>query len=77
MDGQIEQRPTRMLVDKGSAVTIVREDVWLDALSEQRRPLQQVNYPVVAANGEQLELCGSGEIVLHVGGIVSAYPHAT
>ena len=30
--------------------------------------------PVVAANGEQLELCGTGKIVSrHVGGIVSAY----
>ena len=28
---------------------------------------------MVAANGEQLELCGSGELVLRVGGIVSAY----
>ena len=70
VDGRIEQRPTRMLVDTGSAVTIVREDAWQEALQEQQ-PLEQVNYPVVAANGQQLELCGTGTAVVYVGGIVS------
>ena len=37
VDGKIEQRPTRMLVDTGSAVTIVREDAWLDVVSRARR----------------------------------------
>jgi len=72
--GRIEQRETQMLVDTGSAVTIVREDAWREAVVHLHRPLDPSTCPVVAANGEQLELCGKCEVTLRVGGIQTNYP---
>ena len=36
-----------MLVETGSAVTIVQEDAWKEAVIALRRPLNSVTYPVV------------------------------
>ena len=74
VSGRIEQRETKMLVDTGSAVTIVREDAWREAVGGAlQRPLGPATYPVVAANGEQLDLCGESEVTLRVGGIQANY----
>ncbi len=72
----VEERPTRMLVDTGSAVTIVRESVWREATSELRRrqPLSPVARPVVAANGQSLELCGQTVVLLRVGNLCVQHP---
>ena len=45
--GWIEQRKIWMLVDTGSAVTIVQEDAWKEAVIALRRPPNSVTYPVV------------------------------
>ncbi len=76
VEGIVEERPTRMLVDTGSAVTIVRESVWREATSELRRqhPLSPVARPVVAANGQSLELCGQTFVLLRVGNLCVQHP---
>ena len=71
--GFIEQRATKMLVDTGSAVTIIREDTWREA-THPRQKLRPPTCPVVAANGEQLELCGRGEVTLKLGNILTRCP---
>ncbi len=50
--GQIEGHLTKVLVDTGSAVTIVSEEMWKGATGNQQ--LEEVSRSVVAANGEQL-----------------------
>ena len=56
MDGRVGRRCTRMLVDTGSAVTIVSEKTWREATRGEG--LESVARPVVAANGQQLEVLG-------------------
>ena len=72
VDGLIDQRPTQMLVDTGSAVTIVREDTWQSAVGGSKQ-LFLPPRPVVAANGEELEVLGLGEVTLQVGGLRTAH----
>ena len=75
VEGFIEQRATKMLVDTGSAVTIIREDAWIRReATHPRQKLRPPTCPVVAANGEQLELCGRGEVTLKLGNILTRCP---
>ena len=67
VEGLIGMRPTKMLVDTGSAVTILREDVWKEAVDGQY--LEPPLSPVVAANGEKLDVRGRSSVSLQVGGI--------
>ena len=60
------------MVDTGSAVTILREDIWKEAVDGQH--LEPPLSPVVAANGEKLDVCGSSSVSLQVGGICTCYP---
>ena len=69
VDGRVEDRRTRLLVDTGSAVTILREDVWQEAVSGRQRRLDATTQPVVAANGERLQLLGQCPVSLQVGGL--------
>ena len=54
-------------------MTIVQEDAWRDAVGALQRPLGPATYPVVAANGEQPDLCGECEVALQVGDIQANY----
>ena len=72
VEGLIGTRPTKMLVDTGSAVTILREDVWKETVDGQH--LEPPLSPVVAANGEKLDVCGRSSVSLQVGGICTCYP---
>lgn len=58
-----------MLVDTGSGMTIVREDVWKESRQEERGPLTPPFCPVVAANGQELDLLGRSEVVVSIGGL--------
>eukprot|EP00731_Ephydatia_muelleri_P034012 Em0044g32a len=58
-------RPTRMLVDTGSSVTLVHEKVWNDI--SQDRKLLTPQCPVMAVNGDSLSLCGQIDLDLMVG----------
>ena len=71
VDGYIGKRPTQMLVDTGSAVTI---NVWREAAGDgDQLSLEATARSVVAANGEQLRLLGQTEVRLHVGGLQVFY----
>ena len=68
--GFIEDRPTKMLVDTGSAVTIVRADV---CSKESIHYVPSTNHSVVAANGEQLQICGKARLMFHIGDFNTYY----
>ncbi len=72
VEGFIAARPTRMLVDTGSAVTIVWEDTWKEAMPTQ--VLEPATCPVIAANGERLEVCGQCNVPFQVGDCQVSYP---
>ena len=65
LQGRVEGRPTRMLVDTGSSVTLVHEKVWNDI--SQDRKLSTPQCPVMAVNGDSLRLCGQIDLALTVG----------
>ena len=67
--GLVAGHRTNMLVDTGSGVTIVREDVWKESRQEECGPLTPPFCPVVAANGQELDLLGRSELVVSVGGL--------
>ena len=67
MVGKLGNRNTRMLVDTGSAVSLIREDVWRDIAQSSMDHLTQPARPIVAANGEKLDLIGGTELRLSVG----------
>ncbi len=58
IEGLIEDRPTTMLIDSGSAVTILRADVWKAASTKSSNQLDPPGSPVVVANGEDLSVLG-------------------
>lgn len=64
VQGLVGSRVTCMLVDTGSAVTILREDVWKGAGSP---PIETLQRPVVAANGEELRLLGQTRVTITLG----------
>ena len=72
VEGFIAKRPTQMLVDTGSAVTIVREDTWQDAVGG-RGQLTPPPRPLIAANGDELEVLGLGDVTLHIGGLETTH----
>ena len=74
VDGYIGKWPTQMLVDTGSAVTIIRENVWREAAGDgDQLSLEATARSVVGMNGEQLRLLGQTEMGLHVGGLQVFY----
>ena len=76
IQGEVAGRVTRMLIDTGSGVTLIREDVWRDVLKSggYGYHLKDLNHPVVAANGQQLNLLGQVELPLHIGSIHTNFP---
>ena len=69
IQGEVAGRLTRMLIDTGSGVTLIREDVWRDVLKGggYGYHLKDLNHPVLTANGQQLNLLGQVELPLHMG----------
>ena len=55
-----------MLVDTGSSVTLLHENVWKVAVRGQKQ-LSPAKHPVMAVNGESLVLSGQGDVLLKVG----------
>ena len=51
----------KILIDTGSAVTLVREDVW-KKVQQSPKTMKAPVHSVVAANGDKLELEGQGEV---------------
>jgi hypothetical protein len=71
--GLVAGRQTEMLVDTGSAVIIVREDVWRGTLQSDWSWLVTSPQPAVAANGQELDLLGQRDTVIHVGGLAKKH----
>ena len=65
LQGAVEGHPTVMLVDTGSSVTILHENIWKKAV--KGKELKQATCQVMAVNGESLPLCGQAEVTLQVG----------
>ncbi len=64
-----------MLVDTGSAVTIIREDAWKRSAptSTTERNLQEIARPVVTANGERITILGQATVPLQVGTLEASH----
>ena len=60
VDGAVNGTPISLLVDTGSAVTLIRKDVWDQMQSSAKtQPLQRWSeYSLVGADGTQLDVCG-------------------
>ena len=53
LKGAVEGHPTVMLVDTGSSVTILHENIWKKAV-KGKKELKQATCPVMAVNGESV-----------------------
>jgi hypothetical protein len=62
--GYLEGRCTKMLVDTGSAVTIIRHDIR-DEIGQKQ--LETPLLAVFAANGDEINLSGQGDVCIQVG----------
>ena len=60
----VQKRPISLLVDTGSAITIIHERVWCPPQSG----LRKVNRPVLAANGGPLSILGQTEVRIVIAG---------
>ena len=74
VEGKLGDRCTWMLIDTGSAVSLVREDVWREAAEVPVDHLTQPARPIVAANGEMLDLLGQDKLQLQVGDLHVQFP---
>ena len=66
IEGHIEGLSTPMLVDTGSATTLLRDDLWREIVGGRERSLQYPPFPVMAANGQNLQLLGQSEVTIEV-----------
>ena len=69
VDGHVGGRPTHMLIDTGSDVSIVREDVWETICKDDCHLHSIPGAPVIAANGGELHVLGQAKITIHVEGV--------
>ena len=58
-----------MLVDTGSAVTVVRADLWESITGGHPIELKPPEQPVVVADGKPLEQLGQISVLIQVGGV--------
>ena len=66
VQGRVDGVSTKMLVDTGSMVTLVRKDLWEEASGESRS-LRPPSRSIVTANGKALEIMGQVDICLSIG----------
>ena len=72
--GSVAGRSTKLLLDTGSAVTLIREDVWKELkLKNRGYSLEAPVRAVVTANGEKLGLVGQCALVIKVGGLSAVH----
>lgn len=73
--GLVEGRKTNMLLDTGSAVTIICAEVWNELKCVANTcELQEVSQSVVTADGSSLELLGQVTLSVEIGGLVRLHP---
>ena len=64
-----------MLLDTRSGITIIREDVWKATASRgTHQSLKEINHPVFAANGEELDVAGQAAVILTIGTFKASHP---
>ena len=68
VDGRLGKLVVKILIDTGSAVTLVRDDVW-KKVQQSPKTIKAPVHSVVAANGEKLELVGQGEVSITIRGV--------
>ena len=61
-----------MLIDTGTAVTLLRGEVW--NLARCHRELSHSDLSVMAANGAELDIIGKASILIEVGSIRVDFP---
>ena len=72
--GSVAGRSTKLLLDTGSAVALIREDVWKELKVKNRgHSLEAPVRAVVTANGEKLGLVGQCALVIKVGGLSAVH----
>ena len=67
--GKDPNQVTTMLVDTGSAVTVVGADLWESITGGHPIELKSPEQPVVVADGKPLEQLGQVSVFIHVGGV--------
>ena len=67
INGSINGHPVSMLVDTGSAVTILHANAWKLINSSNSTSLREPERPVIAANGENLALLGEVTVSVQIG----------
>ena len=73
VDGYMEGVPTPMLVDTGSALTLIREDIWKATTTNQSK-LQKSDRTLITADGGSLEILGQTTSRITIGGTVCTTP---
>ena len=63
--------PTDMFVDTGSAITLLLQDLWNRAASPK---LEVPERRVITANGEDLHTLGQANVCISVGSVTVNYP---
>ena len=72
VDGWINEQPTSMLVDTGSAACIVQEDIWRSTSTQS--DLRPPAHPVVTANAGEMTLLGLTDVELTVRTLMVHHP---
>ena len=66
MLGAVNDVKTTMLVDTGSAVTILHKDLWEQCSASMSGKLKAVSAPVTVANGQPLHILGLGTVQIRI-----------
>ena len=75
VNGLVKGRPTGMLVDSGSAVSILQLDAWrASSVTKDRCRLDAAVPPVVVANGGALNILGCTNVTVEVAGLKVDFP---
>ena len=64
--GLVENVETDMLIDTGSAVTIIQTYLGSHTACSKTK-LKPATFPVVTANGKQLDICGEAALQIRIG----------
>ena len=72
-EGKVDGVAASILVDTGSAVTIVHRRLWERGQGDVRKLQQVSGGPVVVANGEPLHILGQTQSKIHLAGIEFAH----
>ena len=64
--GRVNEVKTPVLIDTGSAVTIIHRKLWERGKKKGSPELRKLSEAVVVANGEPLQIIGAAEVVIQV-----------